>query len=125
MKIKTYNSLNRCGRETKPKIRMGKTGYIYITKKVSAMMEISIGDKVSLHQDEENPKDWFISKDENGIILKGKKEEGVLIFHLTEAVKKIFTECEITSKSISFVVSQTPIELNNIKYYPIITSSAK
>lgn len=88
-------------------------------------MEISIGDKVSLHQDEENPKDWFISKDENGIILKGKKEEGVLIFHLTEAVKKIFTECEITSKSISFVVSQTPIELNNIKYYPIITSSAK
>ena len=125
LKIKTFDSVNRCGRESKPKIRMGKSGYVYITKKASDMLELSIGDKVSLHQDEENPRDWFISKDKNGIKLRGKKEDGVLIFHLAQAVKKLFSECEITAKSISFVVSKTPIILNNVKYYPIITSSAK
>jgi hypothetical protein len=95
MKLSTYNPENTpVVRRTDPAIRVDfKHGVFCINKSAYSKMKIGGGDKIILHQDEENPENWFlqnVGKKGNGFetrIAKDKSEQ--MLFNNATLGRKI------------------------------------
>jgi hypothetical protein len=129
MNLNTYNSDNlqqtSSGRST---IRFSRRGIISFSAKACEELSLKKGDKISVHQDEDNPADWYISiNSENGWPLReNRKGSSGLKFNSAVMSATILDAFEdLTERGYTMRLSSEPIEIDGQVLYPIITSSAK
>ncbi len=68
IKFDTTNCISpRKGTST---VSFSKNGVIALNKQFSVQCGFTAGDKIAIFQDEENPYDWYIAKDDDGFELR-------------------------------------------------------
>ena len=93
MKLKEWNSSNQKTRKDKTCfINFHKKGMISFSSGLFEKLNLSAGDKITLLQDEENPKDFYLSTNTtNGITLR-KIASGALMANLVSFTTVLFEE---------------------------------
>lgn len=66
MKLKKYDSSLQSTRTGEPRISFDDKGVIRINKTAVEALGLKPGDKIAFLMDEENPTDWYITKDKEG-----------------------------------------------------------
>lgn len=129
MKLKHFNTQNtRAIRRRKPTIRFTKAGLIALSSTLSMNIGLKENDYVEFLQDEEKPKDWYIVKGsaKTGFQLRKYKTNGGQLItnsaNLSEKFLESIGKKNITS--IACLVATQPTEVEGMKLYAIITSSA-
>jgi hypothetical protein len=131
MKLKIYSTENCEGlRIGKPTIRINaKNGFISFSKAACDILEIKHGDYVIFNQDEERPKDWYISKTkgETGFKVRSKNVSGKCLgsdakFNCSALTKAITKSLKIEGLSIGFMIACEPVENIEPKMFAILTS---
>ena len=130
MKLKSFNATNvRSARSQGRAINMNsKSGIISISAELASEMNVSDGDSVEFHQDEDNPKDWFISKAiENGFKCRLKKElSNSVMFNSTGMVRTFFKSIDFNETSGKMIVGKEITDLPadpSMPIWSIITKS--
>lgn len=106
-------------------ISLGKSGTITLSKKAAIITAVEDGDFLQLHQDEDNPNDWYISisKEEGPIHLRANKLNGTSFMGNNKGIVNTLKKAinmEYETKGIRIPVGQAT-ELDGVKYYPLIT----
>lgn len=125
MKLKTFNEQSQKTKYGQSKVRVRPEGTFLLTPKAGEAIGIKIGDKISIHQSDSEPRDWFLSKDDMGIAVRLNSKKDRFIFGSAKAAKTLLESCGIDYGAAAFTVSTEPIEHDGVKYFAIITSSAK
>lgn len=126
MKLFIYNrenSLSGSARNGERTIRLSRnTGVIYMSRTLADKLELAESDKLLFANDEENKKDWYISKttDPAGFNIKNDKS-GVRLSNKFLSTK-ILDSLKIALNA-TFLVASEPMEIDSVKYYKIIASS--
>jgi hypothetical protein len=124
MKLKTFNrkDCNMGANEKRPLIGFEKTGIIRLNRKLCEALNIEIGDKINILQDQESPRDWYIelTKAEHGLVMR-KHNTGALCCNAKAIVAEIQRSLGVViNKSMNYRVSTQPaVDETNI--YAIIT----
>lgn len=121
MKLKTFTSSSRP--DTIAQVSINKTGTFRFNSAAVQKLNLKPDTRIAIHQDEENPQDWYIEFNvKDGFLLREYKDEGLtLTCSATSAQKELFKALS-QSKTFSCLLSLEPIEE---KYHAIITSSLK
>lgn len=80
------------------------------------------GDLIALHQDNDNPEDWYISLAEQGFELRAKDPSGSLAFNNAAMANTFLDALGIEEKSASFLIAGTPEIEDEVSYWAILTS---
>lgn len=128
MKLKTYNP------DTCPSHRMVKDksislnlkrGVITINVSLARAMNLELGDSIMLHQDEDRPTDWYITKSrakEQGFSLRNlSSKSGVLGLANRLLVDSILRSCNRLDIVHCKLRVGEPIDFDGRQMYPIIT----
>src|SRR5690606_19802427 len=86
----------------------GKNGAIIVNKTAVELLKVKAGDKVEISQDEEEPKNWYISatNEESGFVLRERKDDS-LTFNSSSVCKDIMQSFDLEG-GVSFrVASET------------------
>lgn len=128
MKLKIYDSTKH-SRKHKASLNFAPNGLITISSGAMRQLGFSIGDKVLICQDEDEPGDWYIGKHEVGVAIRAaytdKSEVIRGIFNHTPAVRDIAKHVGQEEKSFTLLVGTTSTEANDMILFPILTSSYK
>ncbi len=93
MRLKEFNSENTMvARSGSPCIGVNqKTGVFNMNKLATELMGLKNGDGITIHQDEDQPENWYIEKAKtNGFITREKKDaSGGLMFNNTTLARAI------------------------------------
>lgn len=125
MKLKEFNQENSRnivkGRST---VRIYRnTGIFQFSKQAAEVIGLQVGSLVTIHQDEENPEDFYIHKTvANGFILRGNGTELSGLTLNCSMVAALILDSAKVGKSASFQVSKQPVISNGREYWPIITA---
>lgn len=113
--------------ETTPKISVSENGVVFLNKPA---MELINHDNIKIVQDEDSPKDWYLTADDDGIFFRKKmkypKEKGQISGYIAnamtvfKAMKAALGLVKVTSK---MNIAATPINIDGQDYYAILTSS--
>lgn len=124
MKLKSYNKQNTITVNA-PKIAFRAKGLIVFNKSACDMLNIKNGDTVEIAQDQEKPKDWFISLSagKEGFVLSPLKGDN-LKFNCRVLCDDVWESLGF-DRTISMLISKDKVQIGNIKYHAIITRSAK
>lgn len=141
MKLKSFNP------QSVPNLRAGSdiptvslnysSGVMTFNKGACEFLKLKKGDQVVIHQDEEEPQDWYIQKvPEGGFELRGKTTEEfplALAFNNATLIRQIIdsvayevpegVETE-TPKSVKVKINK-PTEIKGDLYYCIILTTAE
>ena len=105
-----------------------KAVLISFTGKTIELLKIAEGEKIAFSQDEESPRDWFLSKNENGFPLRvrddSKKKIKSYSLNNNAIARKLLNSLGIEG-SFRFTIGTEPININGVDYWPIITAAAK
>lgn len=130
MKLKTYNRNTGMARlSSDPCISFQRTGTWLLNRALCELMGVQAGDRVSLHQDEEQPEDWYLSKDPQGIPLRKQSyKEQVLVLNgmgwrhaLREALAKHTGEA--VPETGRMMVAREAVVHGKVDLWPVITKS--
>lgn len=80
---------------------------------------LKVDDKILLHQDNDDPAIWYISKDRNGFSLAQIKKTGSLLLYNSKLADMILTAFE--SDSFNFHVDEKPIKSKEGVYWKLTT----
>lgn len=127
MKLKTFNTINTAavGRSAQPVISIGKAGVFTVNKAAAEQLGLTAGDRVELHQDEDSPRDWYISKcttDSGFAIRQGYDTKG-LMFNSSAMRQLILKSCgkdASITKGVRLPIGPTAIENT---YWPLFTAA--
>jgi hypothetical protein len=126
MNLKTYNAANSFYRFMRgATINLMVSGRISLSKDAAEMMDLSMSDKIVIHQDAADKQNWFIEKvyTNDGFILTERNNKKALNFHSKKIVTEIFKSFNIyPEKSKSFRISRNPVEFEGRRLYLIIKS---
>lgn len=121
MKLKTFNPENT-GDQNIPMLSINANGVFRLNKAAVDLLKLEETDKVLFHQDEDEPEDWYISKDKNnGFTLNAEKARPNKYARITH-LHKIFVEC-FESPVFKFLISTDPVKSEKNTIYPIITKN--
>lgn len=130
MKLKSYNEKNsRLTKEGECFMRINlNAGLFSFSRRACTVLGIEDHDRIEIHQDEENPKDWYveIASEGNGFPVRRKDNDkkGNATFNCSHIAHQIFNSIELEDqKSAGFNISETPVEFEGRKLFLIITSS--
>jgi hypothetical protein len=85
-----------------------------------ALMEVKKGGKIAFTQDEENTRDWYISKNKNGFLLSVEDKRGKnLNFSCRNAVRQIQESLD-NHKVLKCKVGSEFRTINNQKCWPLL-----
>jgi len=135
MKIKRFNKTTVAQREPgAPNVYIHYGGSFAFNQPASILLGAVPDAKVYIEviQDEENPKDWFISitNEDTGILLRPGKKSGAFSFNsgiIAKELLKTLPKSEIgtSAKTANLLISSSPQEFDGMRLWPIITSSYK
>lgn len=128
MKLKSFNP------ETLPVSSKGKpamyinskAGMFHISATAAEKLELKEGDSIELHQDEEQPQDWYLSKTKKGFGLRNKKkgsDEQGLNFNNTALAKLIFESVGYKAQTGRVLFGAEPTVIKSVAYWPVITAN--
>lgn len=128
MKLKAFTQQNLpyMRRSLKPIIGISaKSGTLRINEAAVELMNLKVTDKVVLHQDEEEPENWYLEIDKKcdyafQLRYSAKISPKGLIFQSTVLVKKIFQSVAFNGISGHLLVGEK-IQMNKKEYYTLIT----
>ena len=128
MKFNVFNTSN-----CEPSLRKGQAvitfntgGNIAITKYAAEKLGLAAGNKVSLLQDTENPKDWYLSVgDAEGFELRPRSGNGSVQFNNVALVEKVLTSLGLSSNASFPLVTEPQNVEGGGKVHSIITSRVK
>jgi hypothetical protein len=122
MKLVTYNPENvpTHGKSQNPCLTIYNSGQIVLNKPLCEKIKFiaSKKRKVSFHQDAEDARTWYISKDENGFELREIKD-GTLSINRVSLVKTM-QEAAGTDARIKCMVQPEPVEFAKQTYFRFI-----
>jgi hypothetical protein len=72
-----------------PAITIHAKGLIKLNYPAAQLIGVSEGDRVSIAQDEENPADWYITKDANGYELRLGTDKKSYLFNNSRLTRTI------------------------------------
>lgn len=127
MKLKTYNSENLpVSSKSKPTMYINqKSGVFHFNANACERLKLKAGESIEFHQDEENNKDWFISKSNSGFAVRNKDKSSDsmgVTFNNTTLAKLLFEKLEYNEQSGTVLIGSEAVKIGKIEYYPIITS---
>lgn len=124
MKLIVFNKTTQSHRVQDPAVRFSKSGAIYINKKGMELMGLQIGNTISLAQDGERKKDWYLFRDADGMIIRvgSKTTESFLIANATAASELRLSLGLDPKKNFTLKLATTPVEENGKAYYALLTS---
>jgi hypothetical protein len=128
MKLEVFNQKtlpkSRGGQSSiRAKISFCKTGIVSLNKKACELLELDHGDGVSIAQDQTDPANWYIYKDDkDGYILRHPDKPSFhLVCHNRKLVNTIIEHFELDLKqTYSFQISHQVTEDKNLKLYGIL-----
>lgn len=132
MKLQSFNPDTLPGYIRTGRATLGvnfKTGLFNFSKSAVELLNIGAGSCIELHQDEENPADWYIqvATAGNGFALRESKDKDLLFLNhtgLAKLIKDCFEHEDVDPRSASFGISAEPIEHEDSKLYGIIITTA-
>jgi bifunctional DNA-binding transcriptional regulator/antitoxin component of YhaV-PrlF toxin-antitoxin module len=126
MKIKRFTPGNTKGKAHGiASVRVSKSGAITFSKTVKIELDLKSGDKIEFIQSEESPKDWFITKSDNGFKLRTPPTFQVIMLNSSCVANEIFKSVEFKGRSARFLIATKPTIIDGITCYAIITSNIK
>lgn len=130
MNLKTYNAENcRASRSNRPVIGINvKSGVFSINREAADLMGLKSGDKVEIHQDQDNEGDWYLAKSNGvGFPVRMPKDDAarVLVFNNTRLCRAIADSVVYTGRSGKLLVGTDPVTYEKVKYWPLITANLK
>ena len=104
-------------------ISISKAGYIVLNSASAFLLGVKKDTKVVLAQDSKEKCDWYIAvNDKEGVLLKevGKNKLG---WQGKSIANKLIASCDVPehATSVLYRISDEPVELDGVNYYPIIT----
>jgi hypothetical protein len=126
MKLKEFNAENTINqRADKPSIHINtKTGLFNFNKAACDLISLGDEDKITFHQDQEEPFDWYLEKvkTEKGFTLRTKDDvtKGVLLNNVTLA-RTIVHSISSTIISGRVPIAAEPTAIGKIKLWPLLT----
>ncbi|WPV66314.1 hypothetical protein [Chitinophaga sp. LS1] len=127
MNLKTFNSENVTPiRESKPCVHFNtKTGLFNFSIGACTLIGLKDGDRVSFHQDEEEPTDWYLEVTKNGFELRAKENvtKGMLFNSSVMARALVYSVQEVKSGRV--LIGSEHITINGKTLWPLITASLK
>jgi hypothetical protein len=133
MKLIKFNAATAKGFNSgEPIIRFHASGVVTLSKQFVDEAGLSIGDKVSVVQDGDDPDAWYlVTGDEEGFELREYTGNRELCFNNAYICKSLIRYIEANTKSIAFKIAVIPTEheddelCEDCKLYAILISSAK
>jgi hypothetical protein len=127
MKLKEFNTENvEKSRRGQASIRLTKSGMISISKELGELLQLKVGDKLALSQNEDKPKDWYLNVSPIGFAIrndsKNEKEKNRFAFNCSSLVQKLFDSIGYEGSSIAFLVSEEAEKISKVSYYAILTA---
>lgn len=86
------------------------------------LMNLKPNDKVLIHQDNDNPAIWYLSKDPSGFDLGTINKNKSLFLYSSELAQMILAAFE-AKEAFNFYVDSTPIVNKNVKYWKLTTEN--
>lgn len=130
MNLKTYNRESQpTHREALPALSYAEVGTIFLNGSLCDLMGLKPGDGLSLHQSEEDPMEWYVSKDAQGYVLRpphNRDKRGLLVgaMAVRNRMKAALEENEPGNyTSGRMLVARVPVKHGKELLYPILTSS--
>lgn len=128
MKLKSFNQENLpTSSKSKPGIYINsKAGMFHISATAAEKLGLKDGDSIELHQDEENERDWYLSKSKKGFALRNKKkdsDEFGLIFNNVSLAKLIFESLGYQAQTGRCLFGAEPTVIKSVAYWPVITAN--
>lgn len=102
-------------------------GVFSFNKQACEQLGITAGCACQLHQDEDEPMNWYVSfVEEDGFILRDNNKVSQLVFNsasIAHQIQKLFPEAD-TIQSLRCMISTEPEDIDGVEYYGVILSSA-
>lgn len=131
MKIKIYDR-GQCLAPGVPTITLTKGGAILLNEAAEKLIDLKVGDSIFILQDEDHPRDFFISKSEDPDDAKAIKlrryanMKGGLQTSFKELCRIINrTNGHLERSTVKYQISKEPIQENGYTMFPIITRGGK
>jgi hypothetical protein len=132
MNLKTFDKKSVShAQQIAPAISYSKAGAWTMNAALYTMLDLKAGDGVCLHQDTDNPSDWYISKSDRGLVVRdhhSTQGRTMMMFNsmalkrtLTAALQKD-TDNDVPD-SARMPVSEQPVKAGKEVLYAIITSN--
>jgi hypothetical protein len=125
MKLKKYDASVQSTRTGEPRISFDDKGVIRINKTAVQAIGLKAGDKVSFLQDEENPTDWYLSKDKDGFPTRDVNDSGGLVINSSKTRNDFYAslfEANEEEGRRSFPLAIEPEKNNGMLLYAILTA---
>lgn len=124
MKLIVFNKTTQSHRSIEPAVRFTKSGTIYLNKKAMDLMELQVGNAISLAQDSDRKKDWYLFRDADGVLIRnGNKTGDSFLISNASAAAELKQSLGIDAKkNFSLKLAQKPIEENGKPYFALLTS---
>lgn len=121
MRLKTFNPEN-IGEDIIPMISINSNGIFRLNKAAVELLKLKEDEKVLFHQDEDEPEDWYISKDaENGFLFSIDKTRPNRYSKIS-ALHRAFKECFNSTSVFKFCISTESVKPDkSTSMFPIIT----
>ena len=107
-----------------PYVTLEKNGIIRLNRIACELLEITIGEKLNVLQDEDRPKDWYLEKtsDEDGLIMRKHSSSGSICSNSKPITVLMRNSIGIQQQSVRFRLATQSLNGEN-KVYAILTSS--
>lgn len=112
---------------TAPSLSMSATGTFAMNASLTALIEAKAGGGVVIVQEEGEDGSWFLALDaEHGFAVRAdKSHDGVLIFSSSVTARALLEAAEVEHGGARMLVGAEATTIDKVKYWPILTSSAK
>lgn len=123
MGMKVFNKLNSSLSRVPgvASINIGRKSGIAISQAATELINLRVGDKISLAQDEHDSRKWYVFKDnEKGFTLRHDGKRGTsLIFNSSAIYREATADYDDLKKSIRGIFIQ-PETIDGKVYYPFL-----
>lgn len=116
MKLIEYTTENTSNATPKyPFVRVGKSGLFSFNGEAQALLELTDESSVTVSNDEDSPRDFYIRKTEipGAFKLRGKGSAKFLMFNCAKVAKLILSSAK-TDKGESFRISKEKIQMGGV-----------
>jgi hypothetical protein len=124
LKLKKFDASAAGQRTGKPFVSFGNKGLIGFTKPAGELIKLKDGDCISFFQDEEDPADWYVAKDKEGLKIRQNTSGGYAL-NASVVCNNVMTSLGKEPGSYSFPLGAEPTILDKKELWPIITLKQK
>jgi len=127
MELNIFNKANCRQLVTEPAVRITTGGVIVLNKKALDIMELVENNAISIAQDKQQPKDWYIFRDVDGLPIKKKsgttESLGIASSFICNEIK---TSLGVDKKkSLSIQIAPAPTVEGGKAFFALLTSKVK